>query len=150
MTQQRNLPKSLSVVSYLFLLMGIGAVIEILSELTQGSFHLDFDVLGFGIFFGLRRYSQGWRTCALVFIWLWLIALPIVFVYGLVGHGPAFIKIFDKRYADIPVIWVSIFSALFFALEFWMYRVLTRPDIRCMFYESQTPAASYDGSSVKR
>jgi len=142
MTNTRQIPTPLSVVSYLFLLMGIMAAIGIIGELTQGSIRLDFDLLGFWIFFGLRRYSQGWRTCALSFIWLQLIALPIVFVYGFFGSGPAFIKIFGVRYADIPIIWVSVVSAVLFLLVLWMYRVLTRPSIRSSFYvESQTPAA---------
>jgi len=134
MTQQRNIPKSLSVVSYLFLLMGVMAAIEILGELTHGSFHLDFDVLGFWIFFGLRRFSKGWRTCALLFTWPWLIELPIVFVCGFFGSGPAFIKIFGWRYEDVPIIWVSVVSVVFFIFELWIYRVLTRPSIRSLFY----------------
>jgi len=142
MRQERSIPKSLSVVSYLFLFEGVMAVIRVLGELTQGSFHLDFDILGFWVFWGLRRYSQGWRTCALVFVGFRLIELPIVFIYGFFGSGPAFIKIFGWHYADIPVIWISIVSAGVFLLELWVYRVLTRPNIRAMFYDkSQLPAA---------
>jgi hypothetical protein len=142
MTNTRQLPTALSVVSYIFLVWGILAVIGVVGNALRGSFYLDFNILGFWIFFGLRRYSVPWRTCALVFIWLVMIGCAAAFVYGFVGDSPAFIKIFGKRYANIPVIWVSIVSAMFFALEFWMYRVLTRPSIRCMFYEeTQTPAA---------
>ena len=142
MTQERKISTSLSVVSYLFLVMGIMAVIGIFSAFIQGSFHFDFDVLGFWIFYGLRRYSQGWRTCALVFIWLCLITTPIGFFYGFFGSGPVFIKIFGRHYADISVIWISVVSAVFFLLGLWMYRVLTRPNIRIMFYDKpQSPVA---------
>ncbi len=82
---QRNIPTPLSVVSYLFLLMGIMSVAEIIGELTSGSFRFDFGVLGIGIFFGLRRYSAGWRRCALWFIWLGMIGLAVAFVYGFLG-----------------------------------------------------------------
>jgi hypothetical protein len=142
MTNTRQIPVALSVVSYVFLVLGILAFIGILGSAIRGSFYLDFNILDFWIFSGLRRYSLGWRTCALVFIWIMMLGCVAGFIYGFFGHGPAFIKIFGKRYTDIPVIWVSIFAAVFFALEFWMYRVLTRPSIRRYFYiESHTPAA---------
>jgi len=142
MTQKRHIPTSLAVVSFLFLFLGILSAVEIIGEATKGSLQLDFGVLGIGIFFGLRRFSPGWRRCALVFIWLGMITLAVFFVYGFVGHGPAFIKVFGQRHADIPVIWVSVVAAVFFPLEFWMYRVLTRPKIRILFQvDSPTPAA---------
>ena len=142
MTNTRQIPTALSVVSYAFLALGILSLIGIVGSAIRGSFYLDFNILGFWIFAGLRRYSLPWRTCALVFIWLTMIGCAIGFIYGFFGHGPAFIKVFGNRYTDIPVIWISIFAVIFFALEFWMYRVLTRPSIRAMFYvESQTPAA---------
>jgi hypothetical protein len=140
MTNTRQIPTALSAVSYVFLILGILAFIGIVGSAIRGSFHLDFNILGFWIFAGLRRYSPGWRTCALVFIWVTMIVCAAGVIYGFVGHGPAFIKFFGKRYMDIPVISVSIFAAVFFALEFWMYRVLTRPSVRSLFYvESQTP-----------
>ncbi len=143
MTQENKIPTSLSVVSYFFLFMGIMSANEFLGGLTRGEFIFDFGILGFWVFFGLRRYSPGSRTCALVFVWLASIGLVIAFVYGLLGSGPASIEIFGKRYADIPVIWLSIVSAIFLPLEIWKYRVLTRPNIRSMFYEeSQLPMAS--------
>jgi hypothetical protein len=139
---QRNIPTPLSVVSYLFLLMGIMSVAEIIGELTSGSFRFDFGVLGIGIFFGLRRYSAGWRRCALWFIWLGMIGLAVAFVYGFLGNGPAFIQVFGKRYADIPVISLTVVATVFFPIGLWMYRVLTRPNIRILFYsDSQMPAA---------
>ena len=142
MTNTRQIPIGLSVVSYVFFAMGILALVDIIGGAFRGSLNLDFNILGLWICAGLRRYSSGWRTCALVFLWLDMIALAVCLVYGFLGSGPAFIKIFGQRYADIPVIWVSGVAVIFFPLVFWMYRVLTRPNIRSMFYDmSQTPAA---------
>ena len=142
MTNTRQIPTGLSVVSYLFFAMGILALVDIIGGAFMGSLNLDFNILGLWVCGGLRRYSPGWRTCALVFIWLDMIASAIGFVYGFVGRGPVFIKIFGQRYADIPVIWVSVVAVIFFPLAFWMYRVLTRPNIRTLFYDdSQEPAA---------
>jgi hypothetical protein len=67
MTNARQTPIALSVISYLFLIMSIVAVIEMVITASRGTIHPDCYVLGLGIFVGLRRYSRGWRTCALVF-----------------------------------------------------------------------------------
>jgi hypothetical protein len=142
MTGTRQIPTALSVTSYAFFVLGILALIGIIVNATRNSFILDFNILGFWICAGLRRYSQGWRTCALVYICLTMIACAFGVLYGFVDHGPVCVKILGKQYKDIPVTWVSIFSAVYFFLTFWTYRVLTRPSIRSMFYgESQTPAA---------
>src|SRR4051812_3852623 len=108
MTNTRQIPTALSAVSYVFLASGILAFIGIAGSAIRGSFLLDFNILGFWIFTGLRRYSVGWRTCALVSIWLTMIVCAVGFVYGFFGHDPAYINIFGKRYTDIPVIWISI------------------------------------------
>jgi hypothetical protein len=118
MTNTHPIPVALSAVSYVFLALAILAVIGILGSAMSGSFHLDFNIVGFWICFGLRRYSSGWRTCALVFIWVLMICMALAFLYGLFGYGQAFIKIFGKRYADIPAFWVSIVSAVFLHLSF--------------------------------
>jgi multisubunit Na+/H+ antiporter MnhF subunit len=140
MTHVRPIPVTLSVVSYVFFASAILAVFKILSSVMNGSIPLDFDIVGFWICFGLRRYSRLWRTCALVFIWLGIIGSLIAFLIGLFGR--ASIEILGKPYGDIPGFWFLIVAALFFALELWMYRVLTRPNIRGLFYdESQAPVA---------
>jgi hypothetical protein len=142
MTQDRTIPTPLSVVSYVFLLTGILAAVEIIVGLTRGAFHLNLAILGFWIFFGLRRYSPGWRTCALVFIWIGMIVPSLMFVLLLSLGRLGSVTIFGQRHDGVSPFWILIPVALFFALEFWMYRVLTRPDIRRMFYDvSQTPAA---------
>jgi hypothetical protein len=126
MTNKRQIPSELSKVSVVFLVLAFIAVIDMVCGAMSGSFRFDFNILGFWIYFGLRRFSTGWRTCALVFIWISLIATPIIFVFGLTGGF---------------ILWPFVAVAIFW-LAFWMYRVLTRPGIRSLFYdELQIPAA---------
>ena len=140
MTSQRQIPSTLSVVSYVFLAFGILAVIETIGHLMNHSVNVDLNILGLWIFAGLRRYSTGWRTCALVFIWPYLLGCPILFFYGIFGHGTGYLAIFGRPYVHLPAIWTSYFAAASFALQFWMYRTLTRPNIRGLFYvEPPTP-----------
>ncbi len=143
MTNPRLIPVALSVVSWVFLTLAILAVIEIIGSALRGSVHLDFNVLGFWIFFGLRRGSPGWRACALLFIWLAMIVFVIWFIYGFFGSGPAFIKIFWPTLCQYSAhLGFRVIAAVFFALDLWMYRVLTRPDICALFYpDSLTPVA---------
>jgi hypothetical protein len=127
MTDRHEIPTALSVASYVFLGLAIVAVAEMIYHLLSGSLSFQFNILGFWIYFGLRRYSAGWRTCALVLIWIQLIVLPIMLVFSVSDAGPSLDAV-----ADIAL----------FLLELWLYRVLTRPDIRYLFYDqSQLPAA---------
>jgi len=95
--------------------------------MLNGSLYFQFNILGFWIYFGLRRYSTGWRTCALVLIWIQLIVLPIMLFFSVSDGGLNLDAVVDIA---------------LFLLELWLYRVLTRTNIRYLFYDrSQLPAA---------
>jgi hypothetical protein len=140
MTSARKMSIALSVISYLFLIMGIVAVIEMVITASRGGIHPDFCVLGLGIFVGLRRFSRSWRTCALVFTWFGLIGLAAMIGFILYDGGMVFRRPSDLKFVDLPLIWSLMIVMPFFMLQVWQYRVLTRPDVRSLFYgESQTP-----------
>ena len=142
MTLERQIPKSLSIVSYLFLIYGILMVIDTVCRFTRAEVHFDTGILGIWIFGGLRRYSRGWRTCALVLIWIDLIVSPLLVIYSVFGNQPAYFMIFGLLYASVSAIWVMMVAVGFFSLALWQYRVLTRPDIRRLFYsDSDLPGA---------
>jgi len=140
-TTGRQIPTTLSVVSYLFLIEGVLSVIEIVFSATRGAVHPDFGFLGLFIFGWLRRYSRGWRTCALVFIWIDLIFLAFVIGLVLYDGGAVWRSLSGREFVSIPLGWSLMMLVPFFVLVLWQYRVLTRPDIRSLFYgESQTAA----------
>jgi len=128
MTNKRQLPTALSVVSLVFLVLGFIALIQMVYGAMGGSLRFQFNVFGFWIYFGLRRFSTGWRTCALVLIWVQLIVMPIAIVFSITsGFLPS-----------------AIVDLAIFFLELWMYRVLTRPDNRSLFYdELEVPTLSH-------
>jgi hypothetical protein len=128
-----NIPVSLKIVAWLFIIGGIFSVIEILFALTQSRIKIDFGVLGLFIGPGLMRFSRGWRTCALVFVWIGLIILPIVFLIGLSGRIPAYFELFGTKVTRPPGRLVSIGLIPFFLLFIWEYRILTRPAIKSLF-----------------
>jgi hypothetical protein len=136
------IPRSLRVVAVIQLLSGLSSVAGILVHLTQNHINLDFGVLGIPIYFGLRRLSSGWRTCALVFLWFGLLVAPVIFFLGLVAHSPAYFQFFGIRFASISPVWLSIAAVPLFLLSLWQYRVLTRPGIRSLFLH---PAKGFAG-----
>ena len=104
---------------------------------------LDFGVLGIPISFGLMRWSNGWRTCALVFLWAGMLLAPVAFFLGLSEQPPAAFKVFGVQLAFVSAVWLSVLSVPFFLLNVWQYRVLTQPEIRSSFLQ---PAATQPAS----
>jgi hypothetical protein len=96
-------------------------------------------IVGFWIFFGLRRLSRGWRICALVVTWWIFIALLWILAYLFFGRQ-LHLSAPDVRMVGVAMSWLLVKVGLAFALVVWQYRVLTRPDIRSLFYGETTKA----------
>ncbi len=127
-----RIPLELQVVAVLFLVYGIFSAAGMLHRLVSGDFYLDLGIFCIPAYFGLRRFSQGWRTFALVGIWIGLLTSPIIFLAS-VFIGKVSRQILGFKIAGIPSFWSSAVVVLFFLLYLWQYRVLTRPDIRALF-----------------
>jgi hypothetical protein len=128
---------ALAVVSYLFLFIGLIALIEMVGRAARGSIHFNLGnlgILGIGIFIGLRRYSRAWRTCALLFTWYGIITLSIALIVCIYGQPPASgLVLFDQRFSNVPANWFSIPLVMVLLVTLWQYRVLTHPAIRRLF-----------------
>jgi hypothetical protein len=135
MKDKRQIPTSLLAVSYLFLAMGIVAVIEISIGATRGVIHADFYFLGIGIFTGLRRFSRGWRTCALVLTWFGLTGMIFIIGSVLYDGGTVYVRPSDHKMVSIPLVWSLAVILPIFLLQLWRYRVLMRADVRDLFYQ---------------
>ena len=118
MTNERHVPVALSVVAILFLLGGIGGAIDVVRALFRGVIYVNFAILGIPIFFGLRSLVPAWRTCALVFLWIGLVACGLMFVAGLFGIVPVRVDLFGQHFAA-PSYWASIIAVPFFCLLTW-------------------------------
>ncbi|MHC4214426.1 MAG: hypothetical protein ACYSWP_13760 [Planctomycetota bacterium] len=133
MDENRQIPTSLVVLAILYILGGICAVLEIIVSLAHSHININFGVLGLFIGPGLLRLKRGWRTCALVFIWIALIFLPIFTIFMLSHSGPLDFKVFGQKVGHIPKEVGLVISVLLFLFSLWQYRVLTRPDVRRLF-----------------
>jgi len=124
-------PLKLKIVAYLFLLSGVSSVLRFFILLFHNSFMLDFGVLGIPICFGLLRYRPAWRTLALVFIWIMFVLSPMLF-FG----KKTYFEIMGIYIGEIPRSLFYVCVIVGFSLTLWQYRVLTKPSIKQLFYES--------------
>ena len=136
MSELRHIPVSLKAVAWLFILGGISSLIEVIVSLNYGTVNFNFGVLGIFIGLGLFKLRPGWRTWALIFVWIGLVSFPLGALAFLVLPGPIQFTVFGQRAGNVPTIIGVLICAIGFAIVFWQYRVLTRPDVRSLFSRS--------------
>jgi hypothetical protein len=150
-----QVPVSLSFVSFFFLFAGVMSALWLICGIitlvrlgTSGTsltfpilFHFLWHpfIVGFWIFFGLRRFSRGWRICALVVLWWIFIAFLWVLAYVFLGPR-LHLSLPDQRMVGMTMSWLFVKVGLAFVLVGWQYRVLTRSDIRSLFYGQTSEA----------
>jgi hypothetical protein len=129
------------VVSYLFLFVGLTALILMVCHAAKGYLHFNFGILGIGIFAGLRRYSRVWRACALMFTWYGIITLSIALFVCLCDQSTSATALyFGHRLSTVPANWLAIPLGMVLLVTLWQYRVLTHPAIRRLFDEEPRPS----------
>ena len=136
MNDNQKIPMSLKIVAVLFIFGGITAVIEMLAALTHSRISFNFGVLGLFIGPGLLALRTGWRTCALVFIWIGMIITPLFILLTLGHSGAVDFKVLGTKIGHVPQGIALIMAIIAFLICFWQYRVLTHPDIRGLFVKS--------------
>jgi hypothetical protein len=115
-------PATVKIIAALCLLFGVQALIVAVLNLTNdqtSSFGLNFNILGLPAGIGLLRLRETWRVLVLVSNWIIFIALPVALIAGFVNHS-----------AEMGVLLVGI---VFYAVNFIIYRGLTRADIKQLF-----------------
>jgi hypothetical protein len=146
MENSKPIPTSLKVVAVLFILGGISSLIEVVVSLIHNHININFGVLGIFIGRGLLSLSRDWRTCALVFLWIAMIGVPIVAIFFLTTSGPVDFTVFGQKVGDVPKEFGITIAVLAFALAVWQYWVLTRPAVRRLFgVASAEPPTAADG-----
>jgi len=126
-------PSSLKIVAVLFIFGGVCSAIEVVVSLMHSHININFGLLGLFIGPGLLRFSRGWRTCALVFLWIAMIGIPIIALLFMASQGPLDFKVFGQKVGHISKELGLAIAVIMFLLSFWQYLVLTRPDVRTLF-----------------
>jgi len=130
---RREIPTSLSVVSYLFFTSGVfilvwGAFIIYLGGSIQPDIIVG--ILAILMSRGLRQCSRFWRFCALVVTWLGFLGVARM-TYQAVS--PYLHSSVHKPADTLPVGFLCV-MAVGFLVQIWQYRVLTRSEVRDLFY----------------
>ncbi len=126
-------PVALSRVAAAFVIYGLLTVVSLVVGLAHGRIEFNSGLLGLFIGPGLLRTSRGWRTCALVLLWLSMITAPI-FAFLLVAAPPLVsVNFFGLYVGTVPKLISILFIAFLFCLTVWAYRVLVDPGVRRLF-----------------
>ena len=94
-------PTRLKIVAGLFIFNAACTAIGRLLYLMHGHLGiilpLDLGLLGLFIGPGLLRFSRGWRTCALVLLWITFVGTPIAALVSLSSHEPINFIVFGQK-----------------------------------------------------
>lgn len=132
MEHEPEIPRDLKIVAYLLIIFGVMVVIEVLLDLMSARLNFNFGVLQIPSGIGLLRLRRGWRTCALTLLWIGLIA-DVLFCLGVIFGSPV-LTFLGQPVGLAPRPLSLVLAAGLFILMIWEYRVLTREDVRRLFF----------------
>ena len=121
-----NSRRDVRIVASLFILEGLLAAF---SAVREHRIELNAGLLWIPAGIGLLRFRSGWRTFALVSIWLTMIIATFGFI-GVVSNQV--VMNFGVIQSRSRVLAAALI-AVSFAVAFWQYRVLTRSEVRHWF-----------------
>jgi hypothetical protein len=133
--ERPRLPVALYIIALQFFVGGLFGLANMIQNI--GLHHFDFGVIGLYIGPALLFLKRPARMWALVFIWIALIAIPIV-ALGILIAPPQNVFIFwngQRLDGNDPVVRTGALAccALVFAFLFWQYRKLTHPEVKALF-----------------
>lgn len=135
-----RLPTSLRVVAWLFILSGLlvwaGVFVSVLSG--KPKFPLP-GVLELFAGIGLLRLRPGWRTCALVLLWISIIVAAFLAFVLMLGTGSAPIHFNGHLAALVPAGALSLLAFAQLGFSLWQVSVLCREDVRALFGLEESP-----------
>lgn len=133
----------LGVVEVAFFLLGLRALVHIFAKYPTIALSFDFDLLGIPIGLGLYFRREIWRRIAIVYQVIVLALIPVIFAVVLCYLKDSTVVTvttwtwYGSITKMVPASGERLFwtVALVFCwiLNFWMYRILVRPDIRSQF-----------------
>lgn len=145
---EQNIPVSLKIVAWLYIITGISAGIDIMGSLTSDRPVANLVVIHFFAGVGLLKLRADWRTYSLVVIWLSLINTLQAFCEMLSATVSIDFVLFGKKVGNFSKPTSLIFGAAIFTLIIWVYRVLTRPDVKELFIGKKTTPVPDDSPPV--
>ena len=128
---QAPLPISLKIVAYLFILTGVGAIIEMISALFHNRISLNFSALEIFVGLGLLRLnpcSWTWARFLTVLGLVFGVILGFIFLFT-----PGSLRLFGVPFGQAPPGLGVVISLVVLALLAWQLRVLNGDAVRRLF-----------------
>ncbi len=132
MSEKIKLPKALIVTAYLFIIAGWLTVIGMVVSLFFDRLEINFGFIGIFVGRGLLRLDESWRKGAMFFVWLLLIACPVMVISMFVDPTEwKFVIGRNEWYAEsvLQIMIMYGIDSTLFVVALWMRQVLLRPDI---------------------
>ena len=133
-----KIPLSLKAVAWFSILSGMVGIVEMIIMLAHGHFVISWGILLILAGRGLLHLRRGWRMFTLVLAWLSLLGLPVTGIWFTL-HPSAVHAEIPMRFAGQTVGHVhfatyALLLGFFTAYSFWQLWVLTRPQVRQLFF----------------
>jgi hypothetical protein len=129
-----NKPVSLVIVAWIYIVAGFLACLDIIIALFSGRMHINLAALCLFAGIGLIRLQNGWRICALVIVWLFFAVIGLLVLFGIFSPQSVKVTVFSdvSNAANRPITFL-LMIILVLVPAYWIYRVLTRPDVKLLF-----------------
>ena len=130
-------PTELIIASIIFILFGVGALIETLVLIYQGIVEIDFGLLGIFVGWGLLKHKNGWRIVAMIVSLLFVIFFPFAVIFTIKHTGPFSINLFFIKFENVSKLMFYTFWGSLFVLHFCIYRILTSKKVENLFFNKR-------------
>ena len=133
----RPLPRSLLHLSRSFIAIGALSIAGLVADYFRNeSIHFDFSLPLLLMGIGIRQLSWTWRTLTLAYCWL-VVALLVYFCFEIWDPSVTFEMTFGGERSELSKAWAPVLVSVMMLYVFWVYRVLTKADVRARFVERQ-------------
>ena len=129
-----NRPVSLTVVAWLFILLGGLSVVDAVIRAVDGTLSFNTGVLALPGWIGLLSVRRGWRTFCLCVLVLGV--LGSLFLAATAVVAPEKIQFFWLASPSPGLVFIA--ALVLMLIQVWAYRVLTRKDI-CALFGNESP-----------
>lgn len=137
MNENKHIPTSLKIVAWLFILVGVTAVLEVAIAFSHRHINIHFGLLGLLVGPGLFRLKAIWRLVGMVLLTISMALIPIFLFLMLTSSGPMNLTVLGREVGEAHWILPVTLATLGFALSVWQYRVLASREIRKLFHTSK-------------
>jgi hypothetical protein len=136
------LPGRLRVVAWLFIIGGLLCVGDMIYGLARGRAMINISVIGVFIGRGLLQLRSNWRTCAVVFLWVGMLAGAAIVAAPFITDEPLTMHLgvrgWELEGDRARLVGLAVGFPLF-CVSLWQKTVLRRPEIRALFDNQADP-----------